>query len=71
MINSLGESADAYYYTGVKALFENDGLSAEWAFQNALLLGYHDQDKINQAGLLQTSIQLSFIGLMCGECLKV
>ena len=48
VINSLGESADGYYYTGVKALFENDGLSAERDFQIALLLDYDDQDKINQ-----------------------
>ena len=48
VINPLGESADAYYYTGVKVLFENDRLSAERYFQIALKLGYGDCDKINQ-----------------------
>ena len=48
VINSLGESADAYYYTGVKALFENDGLSAQRYFEIALKLGYDDRAKIKQ-----------------------
>ena len=48
VINAFGESADSYYYAGVKALFDNDGLAAEYAFDIALLLGYHDRDKIDQ-----------------------
>ena len=37
-----------YYYTGVLSLFENDGFSAEMAFQIALQLGYDDRTKIDQ-----------------------
>ena len=42
------EGADAYYYTGVKVLFNNDGLSAQRCFEIALKLGYDDQTKIKQ-----------------------
>ena len=37
-----------YYYTGVRALFDNDGLSARRAFQIALNLGYDGQAKIEK-----------------------
>lgn len=42
------QSKDDFYYTGVRALFRNDRLSAERWFQIALKLGYGDCDKINQ-----------------------
>ena len=48
MINSFSESADAYYYTGVKALLKNDGLSAKRAFTLAQREGDNDQSKIDQ-----------------------
>ena len=48
MVSNPPWSATDFYYTGIKALFENDGLSAKEAFQIALLLDYHDQDKITQ-----------------------
>ena len=47
MIGSFGESASSYY-TGVVSLFDNDGLSAEMAFQIALQFGYEDRAKVDQ-----------------------
>ena len=48
MFESLGESADGYYYRGVHALFNNDGFAAKTAFEIAAMYDYKDQDKINQ-----------------------
>ena len=42
------ESATGYYYTGVRSLFNNDGLSAGRCFEMARGLGYDDQTKIQQ-----------------------
>ena len=42
------ETADHYYYTGVRQLFMNDGLSAERCFKIALKLGYDDREKIER-----------------------
>ena len=47
-VNTYPQNADYFYYTGVQALFSNDGLSAELAFQIASKLGYGDQNKIEQ-----------------------
>ena len=47
-VNTYPQNADDFYYTGVQALFSNDGLSAELAFQIASELGYGDQNKIEQ-----------------------
>ena len=47
-VNNLPQNADNFYYTGVLALFTNDRLSAERAFQLASLSDYHDQAKIDQ-----------------------
>ena len=48
VISNPPQSSADFYYTGIKALFQNDGLSAERAFESALLLGYDNPAKINQ-----------------------
>ncbi len=47
-VNTPLQNADDFYYTGVRALFDNDGTSAKDAFQIALLKGYVDRAKIDQ-----------------------
>ena len=48
MIGSPRESAADFYYTGVKALFNNDQLSARRGFKIALELGYEDRAKVKR-----------------------
>ena len=42
------KSAVDFYYTGVRALFSNDGLIARRAFEIALRLGYEGHTKIER-----------------------
>ena len=48
MINNPPESADDFYYIGVRELFWNENLCAKRAFQIALKLGHDDTAKIKQ-----------------------
>ena len=48
IVSDPPESSADFYYTGVQALFRNDGYSAELAFQIALLSDYDGTEKIQQ-----------------------
>ena len=48
MIGSPPESAADFYYTGVKALFNNDRLTARHAFKIALELGYENRAEVKR-----------------------
>ena len=48
IVSDSPRNADDFYYTGIKALFTNDRLSAELAFQIASELDYGDRTKIDQ-----------------------
>ena len=47
-INQPRESAADFYYTGIKALFRNDDITAQRAFKMALELGYEDLTKVKR-----------------------
>jgi hypothetical protein len=49
IVSNLPESdADHYYYTGIRQLFRNDGLSARRCFDIALILGCDDETKVKR-----------------------
>ena len=48
MVGPSCESAADFYYTGVRALFVNDRLTAWRCFERALKLGYEDRQKVKQ-----------------------
>ena len=48
LISSPPESADDFYYLGVKSLYENDRLSAEDCFTLAERKGFEDLEKLRQ-----------------------
>ena len=48
VISSPRNSAADFYYTGVRALFKNDRITARRCFNKALELGYGDRDKIER-----------------------
>ncbi len=48
VINNPPETAADVYYIGVSALFWNDRISAQKAFEIALELGYKDKEKVRQ-----------------------
>ena len=47
-INTPRESADDFYYAGVRALFRNDKIAARRCFRKARELGYGDLGKVEQ-----------------------
>ena len=48
VISSPYESAADFYYAGLRALFRNDGISAQRAFKRVLELGYEDLTKLER-----------------------
>ena len=48
MVSSPRESAADFYYTGVRALFKNDKITAQRGFNKAMELGHSDRDKVRQ-----------------------
>ena len=48
VVGSSGESAADFYYTGVRALFENNKITAQRSFKMALELGHEDLSKVER-----------------------